>query len=353
MKKIIIGIDVSKEKCDATAILTENGLMEVKKLDYIVFENRANGFRSLLSWSRKLMPEATDEELLFVCETTGAYDRAMCDYLFGKGMDVWRESALQINRCGGVRRGKDDRTDSLMIAEYAMRHLDKAVYYESPDKTVRELKALLLYRHKLTQEKTAKKVRMNQMKSTAARSHSMTFILRDSARGVRTLEKSIRECDRQIRELIKSEEALKRNYHHLTSIRGINIVNATAMIVYSNNFRNIKDANKMATYYGVASFRTKSGTSVDKRAEVGQYSNSTLRMYITQAASCAISENGIYREYFLRKTAEGKAYGIVINNVKNKLIHLAFSLVKNDMDYEQNHELMRVQNEKNVKSSHN
>ena len=125
------------------------------------------------------------------------------------------------------------------------------------------------------------------------------------------------------------------------------------MIVYSNNFRNIKDANKMATYYGVASFRTKSGTSVDKRAEVGQYSNSTLRMYITQAASCAISENGIYREYFLRKTAEGKAYGIVINNVKNKLIHLAFSLVKNDMDYEQNHELMRVQNEKNVKSSHN
>ncbi len=106
MKKIIIGIDVSKEKCDATAILTENGLMEVKKLDYIVFENRANGFRSLLSWSRKLMPKATDEELLFVCETTGAYDRAMCDYLFGKGMDVWRESALQINRCGGVRKGE-------------------------------------------------------------------------------------------------------------------------------------------------------------------------------------------------------------------------------------------------------
>ena len=81
MKKIFIGIDVSKEKCDATAISAEKGLLEVVKLDYIVFENRPNGFKCLVSWARKLMPNITDEELIFACETTGAYDRSMCDYL--------------------------------------------------------------------------------------------------------------------------------------------------------------------------------------------------------------------------------------------------------------------------------
>lgn len=52
----------------------------------------------------------------------------------------------------GVRKGKDDKADSLMIAEYAMRHMDKAVIYETPSDNVRELKALLQYRHKLVQE---------------------------------------------------------------------------------------------------------------------------------------------------------------------------------------------------------
>ncbi len=34
--------------------------------------------------------------------------------------------------------------------------------------------------------------------------------------------------------------------------------------------------------------------------------------------------------------------GIILNNVKNKLIHLVFSLVTNDVDYERNHEFLRA-----------
>lgn len=72
------------------------------------------------------------------------------------------------------------------------------------------------------------------------------------------------------------------------------------------------------------------------------YSCSLLRATITQAAEWTIKENGIYRDYYLRLKAEGKPYGIIINNVKNKLIHLVFSLVTNNMDYEQNHEFLRA-----------
>ena len=341
MKKIVIGIDISKEKIDATAIDVRDSQLGVVKLDYQVYENRPMGYRRMLVWARHLIKGIGLEDVLFCCETTGGYDRCLCDYVYAKGLDIWREGALQIKRSMGVRKGKDDKADSLMIAEYAMRHIDKAVIYETPDEKVRELKALFLYRHKLVQERTEKKVRASELKATAAKSDSMRFIVRDAMRNVRALDKSIRDCEKQIQALIDSDENLKLNYDHIVSTPGISIVNATAFIAYSNNFRSINTANKIASYWGCASFRERSGTSVDKKAYVRCYSSSLLKATLTQAAECTIKEHGIYHDYYLRLKAEGKPYGVIVNNVRNKLIHLVFSLVTNDMDYEKDHEFMR------------
>ncbi|MBR3495521.1 MAG: transposase, partial [Prevotella sp.] len=132
MKKIVVGIDISKEKIDASAIDVRGSQLGVVKLDYQVFENRPMGFRRLLVWARHLVKGVGLEDVLSCCETTGGYDRALCDYIYAKGQDIWREGALQIKRSMGVRKGKDDKADSLMIAEYAMRHMDKAVIYETP-----------------------------------------------------------------------------------------------------------------------------------------------------------------------------------------------------------------------------
>ena len=351
MKKIVIGIDISKEKIDASAIDVRDCQQGVVRLDYQTFDNRPMGFRRMLVWARHLMNGATLQDVLFCCETTGGYDRGLCDYIYGKGLDIWREGALQIKRSMGVRKGKDDKADSLMIAEYAMRHMDKAVIYESPNETIRELKALFLYRHKLVQEKAEKQVRAAHLADTAAKSKSMRFILHDAKRSVKAIQKSIKECEKHILELIESDEEIQRNYGHIVSVKGLSIVNATAFIAYSNNFRGITTANKMASYYGIASFRDQSGTSVDKKAYVKYYSCSLLRATITQAAEWTVKENGIYRDYYLRLKAEGKPYGVIINNVKNKLIHLVFSLITNDTDYEQNHEFLRTKRKSEQKMS--
>ena len=341
MKKIVIGIDISKEKIDAGAICAENIQDGLVKLDHQVFENRPAGFRRMLVWARRLMPGTTLGDILFCCETTGGYDRALCDYIYAKGLQIWREGALQIKRSMGVRKGKDDKADSFMIAEYAMRNMDKAVAYESPSSAIRELKALFLYRHRLVQEKAEKRVRAAHLAETAPKSKSMGFILRDAKKSIKALEKSIRECEAQIIEIVKSDGELKNSYDHIVSVKGISIVNATAMIAYSNNFRSITTANKMASYYGIASFREQSGTSVDRKACVKYYSNSLLRATITQAAECTVQENGIYRRYYLRLKAAGKPYGVILNNIKNKLLHLVFSLVRNDTNFDTNYETTR------------
>ena len=99
----------------------------------------------------------------------------------------------------------------------------------------------------------------------------------------------------------------------------------------------------MATYWGVASLRSRSGTSVDKRVDVRNLSSSMLKSYLTQAALHTIAKGGIYHDYYERKIREGKTHSIALNNAKNKLLHLAMSLVTNDIDYEENHEFLRTQ----------
>ena len=136
---------------------------------------------------------------------------------------------------------------------------------------------------------------------------------------------------------------MQRNYSHLDTVKGLGIVNIAAFIIFTNNFRNFRTARQMATYWGVVSFRRISGTSVDKRADVRRLSSSMLKSYITQAAMHTIVRGGIYYEYYQRLTARGKTHSVALNNAKNKLIHLAMSLVKNDMDYEPNHEILRLQ----------
>lgn len=343
MKKIIIGIDVSKEKCDATAILVENGILEVSKLGYFVFENRPCGFRRLLSWSRSLLKSTSDEEILFVCESTGAYDRSMCEYLFSKGMDIWREAALRIKWSSGVRKGKNDTADSMMIAEYAMRHMDKVQLYESPDKRIVDIRALFLYRRRLEQEKVANRIRIKELEATAGKSETTAFILREARKSVRRLEESIRKCEERMRKLIAEDEALDRSYGHLNSVKGLGLINIAALIIYTNNFRIFRTSRQLASYWGVASFRCQSGTSIDRRSDVRNLSNPMLKEYITQAVIHTITENGIFHDYYHRLVDRGKPKPVALNNTKNKLLHLAMSLVRNDRDYDKNYSILRTE----------
>ena len=342
MKKVFIGVDVSKEKLDATIIKRTEDQHEVA--GYEVFENSKDGIRKLSGWVRKAT-KATKEECLYCAETTGGYDRLLCEQLYAKGHAIWRESALEIKRSSGLRRGKDDRADSKAIAEYAMRHADKAEPYRPTDKRLEELRELYLYRDSIVEEKKAKATRAKEIKATSASSPSATFMYKTSMEDVKRIESRIRECEKRIVRLIASDEGLSRNYGHVTSVKGISLVNGVALLVYTGNFTKFSNPNELATYYGVAPFRNQSGTSVNSRADVRCYSNRKLKGQLSQAALIAVLYNPTLKAYYDRLIAAGKPRGVALNNVKNKLLHIIFSLVKHDCDYEENHEWKR--NERN------
>ena len=181
MKNSFIGIDVSKEKLDVTIIRKEEET--VTTAGYQVFANSKTGLKDLLVWVRK-NASRVKAECLFCLETTGSYDLLACNHLFSKGYDVWRESALEIKRSSGLRRGKDDRSDSEAIAEYAMRHADKMKPYTPEDRKMHELKQLYLYRDSLVEERKAKLTRISEIKATEEESSwTLNFMYRTSFLG--------------------------------------------------------------------------------------------------------------------------------------------------------------------------
>ena len=339
MKKVFIGIDVSKEKLDVTIIKKTEKQPEIA--GYEVFDNSKEGIRKLSGWVRKTA-KAGKGDCLYCAETTGGYDRLLCEQLYAKGHTVWRESALEIKRSSGLRRGKDDRADSKAIAEYAMRHADKAEPYHPADKKLEELRELYLYRDSLVEEKKVKATRAKEIKETSASGPSASFMYKTSMGDVKRIESRIRECEKRIKRLVASDKNLARNYGHVTSVKGVSLVNGVALLVYTSNFTKFGSPNKLATYYGVAPFRNQSGTSVNSRANVRCYCNRKLKGQLSQAALIAVLYNPTLKAYYDRLIAVGKPKGIALNNVKNKLLHIIFSLVEHDCDYEENHEWERT-----------
>lgn len=258
MKKFCIGIDIAKKTFDATAIFVRS-IDSLNEVGYRQFDNSTSGFRTLVSWAKKLCKQCNgklSEDGLFCMETTGGYDRQICMYLHDKGQNVWRESALQIHRSSGFRRGKNDKADSRNISEYAAKHQDKLVLF-SPDPTViMELKEIVNYRATMVERRKEAKTRLSEKKFTTVlgRSQTARAINKMSESEIKTLDEIIEKCDQEIERIINSDEDLKRNYLHMTSINGVGLVNAACIIAYSSNFKKITTPKKMSCYAGAHTF---------------------------------------------------------------------------------------------------
>lgn len=127
----------------------------------------------------------------------------------------------------------------------------------------------------------------------------------------------VEEIEKEMENIIKNEPDLKRNYDLLLSVKGVGTVNAIAMIIHTNNFESFENARKYACYVGVAPFGSTSGTSIKGKPHVCSIGARSARIHDPQM-----------KEYFERKTAQGKEFGVVMNAIKYKLIQRMFAVVK-------------------------
>jgi transposase len=329
-KKLFIGIDFSKSKFDVSVI---EGI-DQSDAAHASFENSETGYKAFLKWVAK-ESEIKRKDWRFCGEHTGLYSRGLADFLAGKQLFIWLENPLQIKQCSGIKRTKTDRFDSLVIAQYACRYIDRAVAYKPAEKEIDALRLLVSYRSRLVKNKVVLEVAAGEMRRVIKRNTTARFVYESSMRDIERSKKLIEGIERKMHETVM-QSSLKENYLLINSIKGVGMQTALVMIIHTTNFTGFKTARQLAAYCGCAPFPHESGT-INKGSHISHLANKELKVLLSQCAVSAMQHNKELSAYAQRKITAGKSKRVVINNIRNKLIQRIFAVVTGKISYRENY----------------
>jgi transposase len=324
--KHFLGIDVSKDYFDAVVILDGNK----EKSIHNQFVNDYKGIKSLCKWLK--LQGSSFENTLVCLEHTGMYGKLIINYLTSYKFNVWLEMSLKIIRSIGLQRGKNDKIDAERIAFYAMKNQDDAQIYEPPRKIIEQLKKLISLREHLVTTRAMLLRNNNELKGFEPElSKIHTKFCKSTVKG---LEIDLKSIEKELDKIIKLDENLSNVYEKSTSVTGVGKVTAISLICYTNEFKMYETPRQLACYCGVVPFEYTSGKSIKAKPRVHYMANKKLKKQLHMCAISSIRAQGDLKDYYERKVAEGKNKMLVINNIRNKLIHRICACVRNNKNYE-------------------
>jgi transposase len=324
-KNLFIGIDISKLVLDAT-VLSPNS-----EHAHSQFKNNKAGFGQLLKWVKKLDSDQ-GHALIFGFEDTGVYSVGLGRFLSEKGLKHVSENAYRIRRSMGIVRGKDDKADSLMIARYLKRNLDELRFGQTTPGLLLELGQLSSQRERLLKEKSAHQTRIKELR-VLEECLDVKFLLKIEKEMVRLLDTKLKEVGGEISRRIRAEKELQEKKELLCSVPGVGEQTANQMLIATRGFTRFSGWRKFSCYAGLAPFRNTSGTSVKGRTKVSKIANKKIKALLTMGALTSIRANNEYRQYYDRKTAEGKHPMAVLNAIKNKIVSRMFAVIEKNRPY--------------------
>lgn len=329
-----LGIDVAKKTLQAA--LTVDGRAMV---DYQL----ENGKKGIKSFFKDLFKQGgfASGQLVVCIEHTGIYCNHLLDVLVEMKIKLCVESALQIKRSQGLKRGKTDKVDARRIAQYLYKNKNEINLWQPPRREVQALKQLLKLRERLIRMKNQLAVPLREGRQYIEET-VFKEIMRSCKSSIKVLEQDILRVEKQIREIVSKDPAIQHQMRICTSITGIGNITALHVIITSGEFQLITDPKKYACYTGVAPFEHTSGTSVRGKTRVSKMANMGVKRLLHLAAMSARQHNAELRHYYERKIAQGKNKMSVLNAVRNKLITRIFSCVLNDRMYQKNYQPMLV-----------
>lgn len=318
--KEILGIDVSKLTLDC--YLHCIGV-------HMVFDNNPEGIAKMLEWALKIEHK---ENLLVVFEHTGLYSQILVKLLTSSGLHFHIASGLDIKRSLGITRGKDDKTDSKRIALYGYRLREELTPFQPHAEILDVLKRLMSMRKKLVIQRAGHITTLGeQIKVLDQTENKILFQAQKEI--ITTLNKQISVLEKEMDKLIGQDPELNELHKLLTSIKGIGIVTARFLIVYTTGFSAFKSWRKFASYCGIAPFPNSSGSSVRGRTKVSHLANKEGKTLLNLCATSAIQSSPEMRAYYERRVQEGKNKMCTLNIIRNKLLARAFAVVQRKTPY--------------------
>ncbi len=388
---IYVGIDVASRKHDI--VITNNQGVVFKKPFKVL--NNLGGYKKILS-EICLAKEFFNKKLSRIgLESTGPYSKNILHYLILAGCEVMFINPLLTNmdrKASSVRKTKTDSIDAKAICMFLIRNQNDFKPYTLSSYHIDELKTLVRLRKSLKKQinkamnqlhayliqampeyynifrkidsKTSlevlvryaslselKKVRLNTLselirktsrghhgllQAEALKSLPLTSIGIDSQALSFAIKQTLERINMLNSQISSIEKEVKFNVDQadttLLSIPGISYTTGGIILAEIGDIYRFKSADALLAFAGLDPSVYQSG-NYEGNFKISKRGSSILRWAIYQSAQAIVKFDPVFREYYLKKKAQGKKHRNVLGHVTKKLTRVIYSILKNKSVY--------------------
>lgn len=302
MDKVIVGIDVSKDKLDV-CLLPDGDLFEVART--------AVGLSQLID---RLKPLPVD---LVAIEATGGFETIASASLASAGLPVVIVNPAQIRHFARAlgKRAKTDPIDALVIARFA--HATKPAVRPLDDEATQLLSALVTRRRQI----------IEMIVAEAHRERTVTDkrLKQSMARLKAALERELCDIDSNIDEQIRLSPLWRDKEILLSSVPGVGLVTARTLIADLPELGRLSP-KQIAALAGLAPYTQQSGKWRGRSFTSG--GRSSVRSALFLAAMAAIRYNPDLAAFRKRLLEAGKPPKVAIIAMARKLLTILNAMIR-------------------------
>ncbi len=318
MEKAYIGGDVSKAKIDF-AVPTEEGFES-----YIVKNNES----SLKKFFTKY---ASDQNIQVVVEATGIYHHRLAVVLEELKIkySIVNPKRIANHAKTSMQRGKTDKADAKLIADYAKKHIPEV--YKMPS-------ALMLWAQSILKaiDNCSKDLSVMGGRYEADSNNPMVAkeVLSLDRKRMKALKAEIEKLALLLEKRLQEEKS--DDVRQIRTIDGVGPRVSSVIIAFFGRFENFKTHKQVVGYIGTDPLARESGTFKGKR-HISKQGNRYIRKILYMASLSAGVHNKSCAELKARLKAKGKSHRQICIAIVNKLIRQIFAVVKYDRVWDENY----------------
>jgi transposase len=235
----------------------------------------------------------------------------------------------------GLVRGKTDKLDATRIAAYGYEKKDKLKADVPLSEGLQRLQTLYSTRERLVKQRASLICAVKEYRHMGITEKDL--IIKTQSQLIRDFDKQIERLMAEMESIIAEQEPLRHNLCLLQSIKGVGKVVGIAIIIKTHNFTRFANARKFACFCGTAPFPHQSGSSIKKKSRISHLADKQMKTLLDLSAKAAIQYDKELREYYLRRTGDGKSKMSTINIVRNKILSRMFAVIKRQTPFVENY----------------
>ena len=328
MKKkyvFFVGIDISAKTLD---VVYGYNFEQCKHQQFL---NNAKGINELITLITRM--HAKQEEVLICCEHTGVYMDKLANALQSTSIDLWAVHPLLMSHYStDLNRFKSDKADAKKIFLYGLNNNNRTVVYKPLSTEAQTLKDLFTLRKQMIEDKNVWECRTHALKEKALPNAYQYTTYTDMLTHIKLLIKGIEDA---IMFFINKSSHVKKIYCILTSIPGIGKVIAQHMLALTDCFTKFTSWKAFANFIGTAPNGKKSGTTLKKKARTSKQAHRKIKADLNQGVLSICTKKAPFKQLYEQLVQRKIPHLQILNNIKNVLIKLAFTLVNKNEKYDE------------------